>query len=318
MKINRRAFVKGGVVFAVAPLWSGALAEGGHAPLVRFGVFTDAHYARRPPFSPNDPTECRLYEDALRRIREAVSVFTARNVDFAIELGDFKDLACAGNGCTVREATLKLAEACETAFSEFKGPRYHVLGNHEMDCLNKDEILSVFTNTGIARNRSYYSFRRAGITFIVLDGCYNSRSEPYCGFPLNWIWTEATIPPEEIAWLRAELAAAPGPVIVFVHQRLDAPARKNHRILNAVDVQKVLVESGKVLAVFQGHDHIGGLSVEDGIPYYTLPALVITRERNAFAEVSVYSSGALEITGFGRVSSRQLLSSLSGKKSDLH
>jgi len=68
-------------------------------------------------------------------------------------------------------------------------------------------------------------------------------------------------------------------------------------------VQKVLEDSGKVIAVFQGHDHLGGFVNERGVNYYTLPAMAMGTDESHFAEVAVYASGRVDVTGFGAVPS---------------
>ena len=51
----------------------------------------------------------------------------------------------------------------EAAFAQFKGPRYHVLGNHDHDNLSKEEFLAHIANDGQPRARPYYAFTRGGI-----------------------------------------------------------------------------------------------------------------------------------------------------------
>ena len=52
-----------------------------------------------------------------------------------------------------------------------------------------------------------------------------------------------------------------------------------HVVKNQEAVRKILQENGQVLAVLQGHCHAGAFSVEKGIPYLTLKALVDGREK---------------------------------------
>ncbi len=294
----------GGLIEAALPVGQGrcgdsieaALPVGqgrcGEKPCVRFGVIADAHYADIPS------AHGRAYALSKARVAEAAATFAARGVDFAIELGDFKDLARTADGKPDPTGTAKFADEIEAAFATFPGPRYHVLGNHEMDVLNKDEILLHFTNTGFTRALPNYVFKRGGVTFIVLDGCFNAKGEDYVGTTCNWDWTDANMPPAELKWLQLELDRAPGHVAVFIHQRIDSTARACHRVKNGEEVQRMLEKSGKVIGVFQGHDHVGGFTREHNLDHYTFPAMVEGENESRFAEVAIYPSGRVSVTGF--------------------
>lgn len=224
-------------------------------------------------------------------------MFNARGLDFAIELGDFKDFTKDVPN------TLWHLEAIEGGFAKFKGPRYHVAGNHDFDCLTPEEFFSRTPNGGAVTPKGYYSFVKGGITFIVLNACYNSAMEPY--YRKN-TWNDANVPPEEMKWLEEELAKATGPAIVFCHQRLEDSAEPQHIIKNAAAVRTVLEKSGKVKGVITGHQHKGGANVVNGIPYYSLRALVCDsgEGNNSFAEVAVYADGAFTVTGWRNAVSR--------------
>lgn len=272
-----------------APGRRGVAAE----PLVRFGLVADPHYADIDPAVGGD---IRHYRGSMAKLAEAVEAFNLSKVDFVVELGDLKDLTRG------RDETLAALERIEAVFAKFDGPRYHVAGNHDFDCLSPEEFFSRTPNDGKVRDIGYYSFARNGVTFIVLDGCYTndmrhySRANP---------WTDTNIPPDQMAWLGRELAAAKGHVVVFCHQRLDPSADGRHLVRNAAEVRALLEASGKVRAVIMGHQHCGGEGIVNGIPYYALAAMVAGRgpEANSFAEATIYPSGAFEVTGFLRAKS---------------
>jgi len=116
----------------------------------------------------------------------------------------------------------------------------------------------------------------------------------------------ANVPDWELAWLGKTLAIAPGPTVVFGHQCLDPSADPNHLVRNAAAVREVLERSGKVAAVFTGHEHNGGGCVHNGIFCYTLRALVKASlpASNGFAGVEIYPSGLIRVTGFAKAASR--------------
>jgi len=301
-QMNRRAFLAGAGALVSFPIW-GKVPEG-EKPLIRIGLVTDIHHAYLPESCFNN--YC-FYDRALPRLEEAIKVFNERKSDLLIELGDFKDIAKKkdpkpGEDYRDKETVIKLTKESEAVFSKFNGPRYHVFGNHDNDMLNKDEFAAICPNPGIPPEQTYYSFEQNGVKFIVLDGNFNLKGEDYVGAKINWDWRESLIPPAQIEWLKKELASAKGHVVVCIHQRLDSGARPFHRVKNGEEVQKILSDSKKVVAVFQGHDHVGGYMREGGVGYYTLRAIITgpQRENNAYAEAAVYPSGAVVVTGFAQ------------------
>ena len=227
----------------------------------------------------------------------------AEKVDFLIELGDLKDQ----DHPPVELRTLLYLERAEGVFQQFNGPTYHVLGNHDMDSLSKSQFLARVENTGIDRGRSYYSFDVKGLHCFVLDANYRADGTDYDHGNFNW--TDTNIPVYELNWLRRDLAAAHAPVIGFVHQLLDGTG--DPYIKNAAEVRQVLEESGKVLAVFQGHYHRGQYQDIHGINYYTLKAQVEGQgdDNNAYATVEIRSDLGAIVTGHRKAVSTQLTGS---------
>ncbi len=261
---------------------------------VRFGIVTDCHYADV------DPVRTRFYRQSPGRLAECVDRMNAEKVDLLIELGDFKDQGRP----PVERDTLAYLEQIEAVFQRFEGPTYHVLGNHDVDSISKTQFLARVTNTGIDPVRSYYSFDVRGLHFVVLDA--NFRSDDVAYDHGNFDWTDANIPAQELAWLRKDLAAASGPVVVFIHQLLDGTDSVSVR--NAEQVRQMLEESGKVQVVFQGHHHEGRYTQINGIHYYTLKALVEGQGEgnNSYALVEVNGDPASRVVGYRRAVSMTL------------
>jgi len=273
--LSRRDFVFGAGAFSVASTAGGTRSVASAAmPLVRFGVVTDIHHADKATSGAVN------YRGALAKLRAAVAALENRGVDFIIELGDFKD-----NSGSV-SATLAKLDEIEAAFTAFSGAHYHVMGNHDTDVLTKDEFFAHVSNTGFAAVSGYYSVVRGGVTFVVLDANFNGDSDDAHYSRGNWSATKSYIPPAEMAWLKATLDAAPGPAVVFCHQRLDAAG--GHPVGNAAAVREIIENSRKVIGVFAGHEHEGGRSNENGVSYYTMRALV---ESGRCFEVGCYPYG---------------------------
>jgi predicted phosphodiesterase len=264
-----------------------------HQP-VRFGIVTDCHYADA------EAQGTRFYRESLGKLAECVDHMSAERVDFLIELGDFKDQ----NRPAVEEKTLAHLQTVEAVLRRFRGPRYHVLGNHDMDSISKQQYLSRVENTGIDADHSFYSFDVKGLHCLVLDANYRSDGSDYDRG--NFDWTNANIPAPELDWLRRDLAEGSGATVVFTHQRLDGEGPVF--VKNAAAVRQILQDSGRVLTVFQGHDHDGDYRRLDGIPYYTLKAVVegSGAENNSYAIVELNADRSLTVTGYHRASSMSL------------
>ena len=294
--ISRRVFLKSSAASLAClhlscAAWNSSRAVRGP---VRFGIVSDCHYADA------DAAGTRYYRESLDKLGECVALMNAEKVDFLIELGDFKDQGKP----PVEPETLSYLDTVEEVFRQFDGPRYHVLGNHDLDSISKTQFLSRVENTGIDSDRSYYSFDVDRLHCVVLDANYRADGADYDHG--NFDWTDANIPTAELAWLVQDLAAAGGPVIVFTHQLLDGTG--SVYVKNADQVRRILEASGKVLAVFQGHHHAGSYNNIAGIHYYTLKALVegTGPENSPYAIAEVLPDGRITVTGYRRAESREL------------
>jgi predicted phosphodiesterase len=261
---------------------------------VRFGIVADCHYADVSAVG------TRFYRESLDKLAECVARMNAGRIDFFVELGDLKDQ----DKPPVESRTLRYLRDAEAVLQRFRGPTYHVLGNHDMDSLSKQQFLANVENTGIDSGRSYYSFDVKGLHCIVLDANYKADGSDYDHG--NFDWTDANIPASELNWLRQDLAASRGPVIIFVHQLLDGTG--SVYVKNASEVRRVLHASGRVLAVLQGHHHPGAYSLIDGIHYYTLKSVVEGhgQDNNSYAIVEVRSDLSITVTGHRKASSMEL------------
>lgn len=296
-KLSRRRFLGiAGTTGAGLMLGLDLAAMGSEKPVLRFGMITDVHYADR------EPGGTRFYRQSLSKVKEAIDKMNAEKLDFAIELGDFKDQDEKPD----ESRTLKYLSDIESVFQQFNGPTYHVLGNHDTDGISKQQFLERVENTGISKDKSYYSFTLKGVHFIVLDGNFTKDGKPYDHG--NFSWNDAFIPNEEVTWLKDDLKANESPVVVFVHQMLEESKGKNYAVANAPEVRSILEQSGKVRCVFEGHVHEEIYRQINGIHYYSLNAVIDGdgAENSAYMIVSVYKDGSLLVDGFRRASDREL------------
>lgn len=280
--LDRRAFFHKGSLYLLGAGLSLSRASAGFADQsprkVRLGLVTDMHYADKPPAG------SRHYRESLTKLGEAAEQFERDQVDHIVELGDFID---AAESIELEKRYLK---RIYQDFAALPGEKHYVLGNHCVDMLTKVEFLEE-----VGQKSSYYSFDEGGFHFVILDACFRGDGEPYGR--KNSHWTDSSIPEEEIDWLRSDLASAEGKTIVFVHQRLDVSG--HYGIKTAAQVRKVLEDSGKVLAVFQGHSHKNDLKTINGIHYCVLRAMIegSGEENNGYSTVDVLADGTIRLSG---------------------
>lgn len=291
--MRRSEFIRcitGGVLFLATGFRPQAAESRGRRTL-RFGVITDTHYADR------DARGTRHYRDSIAKVQQAVEEFNRAKVDFVIELGDLKDMDAKGTP----ELTLRYLDDIERVLQSFKGPVYHALGNHDMDCLSKEEFLAHISNPGAADGRNYYSFKVKGTRCVVLDANFNLDATPY--HRGKYDWTKALIPQEQLRWLDEELAShAEEPTLIFLHHLLDrfSGVETNVCVSNADEVVATLERHKQVLAVFQGHHHVGNFSHRGGIHYLTLHGMVEQSfaDYNSYAIVELRPEGDIFVEGF--------------------
>lgn len=195
---------------------------GGEKPLV-FGIVADVHKD--------------LIPDADQRLEAFINQANERKVDFIIQLGDF----CFGE--TKNKNFLKIWET-------FKGPKYHILGNHDMDKNSKDEMLDFW-----GMPKTYYSYDFGGYHFIVLDANFLYQDGKYTDYEHANFYVDDSIrtfiDDEQIEWFKADLGATKLPTIIFSHQNLWRSVK------NRLVLQKIIEnQKEKVICCLSGHSHI--------------------------------------------------------------
>jgi len=284
-QLSRRTFIRDGSLFLLGAGLGSAQAgklladEPDAKRRVRVGLITDLHYADKPPAG------SRHYRETLAKLSEAAARFEQDKPDVMVELGDLID---AADSVATEKSYLK---RINEEFSALPGEKHYVLGNHCVYTLRKEEFLE-----GVGQEKSYYSFDSGGVHFVVLDSCFRSDGEPYGR--KNFEWTDPNIPAAQIEWLQSDLAEAQTKTVVFAHQRLDVS--NHYGVKNAGQVRKVLEDSGRVMAVFQGHSHKNDYKDIAGIHYCTLVAMIegSGADNSGYSIMDVDSRGTIRVTGF--------------------
>jgi predicted phosphodiesterase len=220
---------------------------------LRFGFITDLHHLQ---FGKNEEVRMKGFMDAVMK----------ENPDFIVQCGDF---------CRPKNSDKIMEE-----WHRFKGPKYHVLGNHDMDVCDKQTIMKLWEMP-----ERYYSFDHDGFHFVVMDRNFLKKDDGTLVDYNTSNWGPLPSPKRsftdtpQLEWLKADLAKAQNPIIVFMHQ----PVFLSDFFLelgNAEDILKIFDEANfnaekdkthnKVAAVFMGHDHDDRHGERNGVHYFII------------------------------------------------
>lgn len=186
--------------------------------LLRIGICADLHQD--------------IINDAPRRLAAFITEMNELKPNYIIQLGDF---------CEPKESNQIIMDI----WNRFKGPKYHVIGNHDVDGgFTHDQVVNFWNAEG-----KYYSFEMKGYHFIVLNG--NEKGEGYSGYPRS-------ISEQQRNWLEEDINSTSLPIIVYCHQAIDNDADGIDQgiwIRALFDRANKKAGFTKVQLVFSGHHH---------------------------------------------------------------
>jgi len=225
---------------------------------VRFALVTDVHFGPPAYFAGR---LSKLSDAAPELLRGVVEQLRRNdNPDLVVNLGDVvEDENHDADYARYRDFVAILSESADCVL--------HVAGNHDSINLADEEIATLW-NHG---EPLFYSRRVAGVSFIVLR-------------TLEIKDRAVHVHEEQLRWLAAELASAEPPVVVLMHHpasemrlagnRWFENAPHICRVAERRQLRRILEDSGKVVAVFNGHAHWNHFDVIGGIAYVTLQSLI--------------------------------------------
>ncbi|MFW5740449.1 MAG: metallophosphoesterase family protein, partial [Myxococcota bacterium] len=163
--------------------------------------------------------------------------------------------------------------------SGLQAPVRHVVGNHDTIHQSDDMIREAWGHDG----ELFYSFDAGGYHFAVLRTIERAH-------------VDTRIDPEQIEWLRADLAQRRLPSVVAMHH---AAAEQDLRgnpwfeqaphialVNGRAALRGVIAESGRVVLVLNGHLHWSHVGIHDGVPYVTVQSLTENLEDDAPGRVA--------------------------------
>lgn len=235
-------------------------------------------------------SDTHIHAGNVDRMRRALALAEGRHPDFAVITGDLNKDALRVDEATARaRLDLYAAEAAQAPMPVRSAP-----GNHDIFGIERHLSLVPITNPVYGKvlyertlGPRYYAFNHGRIHFVVLDT-----------LGVDDLWYYGTLEPDELAWLRKELASVPpGTTVVtaghvplrtaavFDTYEAEGPMRSlitvagqafyRHVVRNASALLEILKPYRFTLAL-QGHSHQGErLRPWDGgeTRYHTAPAI---------------------------------------------
>ena len=252
----------------------------------------DIQYADANPRGGREPRE------GVARIKNAISHWNKRDLDWGVVLGDiidWDDIDYSKFPKQTLETTpkeWKNTRAILAAWNTLKVPNYKVLGNHDYYVPYKDadglsKPASVYRAFGF-KDKAYYEFSHKGYRFIVLDGDmshlnYDIESKEYkeakahydaLKGPARGIWS-AGISTKQMDWLKGILADSltkQQPTVIMCHYPMHKPY-DGHTLFNAAEMTTLLNTFPNVVMWLNGHNHSGGYAKISGRHHLNLKGM---------------------------------------------
>ncbi len=271
-------------------------------------IYSDPEYGGVPPVgSPS-------------KLKDALEQAQTDGCDLFMHTGDVNESWYGGH-----DAVLGYLNDTLDFIDAYGIERHVVLGNHDYPNVTRADWL-----TAVGKAAAHYSFSHWRYHFIIVDFNYDVNGDPY---DTTYTGTEKWYLPTAMRnWLIADLDANKDKItFIFTHQKASTHGEKMgaaELCLEEADgdaFRDICEHHGRGGAVFQGHAHASDYSLINGVRYYTLmgavdddgddeaPAGIYTEgsDENAFAIVSIDSSGILTITPYANADDQSKWTTLS-------
>ncbi len=286
MNFCRRRFLQAGVAASLTAALPNDVMAFGRKPVMTMGVIADLHHGLAPT--------------ALNRLEVFIQSAQQQHVDCILQLGDFN-------------YGKPDSRPCMDVWNQFRGPKYHVLGNHDMDSYSKQHMIDFWSMPS-----RFYSFDTGGFHFVVLDRnnlLVDGKFKPYdtANFyvPAD---QRAFADAEQLAWLTDDLKATRLPTVVLAHQGLgmENDATKVRAADAAIETR--IAEANRdgsrprVVACLCGHHHIDRYNFKDRVHYLWINSAsyywvgegfgrMAAYRDSLFCFAKFYADGSIEIEG---------------------
>ncbi|MBU0800298.1 MAG: metallophosphoesterase [Alphaproteobacteria bacterium] len=218
---------------------------------LRLAVVTDIHYG----FDVGN----KLGSKGPRLMDAFTRAVNKYKPDCVVDMGD-------RISCRNRDMDMGYLRQVKDHFNAIAAPIHHMIGNHDAKFMTREDNESITGSPGTSYSRDYNGYH-----LVFWNPNVNITNQQ--GLRLS---------PEEIEWLRADIAATDKPVILFSHVPLDNDPKdyedetKEYAGIagrfyygQGQDVRQMLEKSGKVMLCMAGHRHTKRHREINGIHYIT-------------------------------------------------
>ncbi|RID78678.1 hypothetical protein BRARA_A01476 [Brassica rapa] len=270
-------------------------------PLFSFGVIADVQYADIPDGRSFLGTP-RYYRNSILVLQKAVQAWNQHgHLKFVINMGDIVDGFCP------KDQSLSATKKLVNEFEKFKGPVYHMIGNHCLYNLPRRELLPLLNiPSRDGDNNAYYEFSPTPeYRVVVLDGydisavgwpedhpktmaalkileeknpnSEKNSPEGLVGVERRFVKYNGGVGEKQLEWLDGVLKDATElnqRVIVCGHVPMSPGCASSAALLwNFDEVMSVIHKYDVVKVCLSGHDHKGGYFVDSrGVHHRSLEA----------------------------------------------
>lgn len=312
----------------------GLITAQGKQPLLSFGVISDVQYADIPD-GHSFLGVPRYYRHSILVLQRAVKKWNDhQKLSFTVNFGDIVDGFCP------KDQSLSAVKKVASEFEKFNGPVYHMIGNHCLYNLPREELLPLLripSHDGCA----YYDFSPIpGYRFVVLDAYDISaigwpkdhpktleatrlleeknpntdKNSPVGlqGLERRFLMFNGAVGKGQLEWLDNVLQDATNlkqMVVICCHLPLNPGASTSAALLwNYDEVMDVIHRYKCVKVCFGGHDHKGGYAVDShGVHHRVFEAaLECPPNTDAFGYVDVYED-RISLVGTDRMKSTDMV-----------
>lgn len=219
---------------------------------ISIAVVTDIHHGRRD--------ETKVGDRALALLSRVVQDVNEWQPDAFIDLGD----RITDGG---REDDLSGMRRVASLMSQIEVPRTHLLGNHDVKDLSRNEW-----EDALGTPMSSHVRTAKGWTLIYWQAdCHYNRGN-------------LMLPDEDLRWLREAVESATYPAVLFSHVPIGGGSQTGNYYFsdrpegraeyhNGVAARRIVTESNSVVLAVAGHTHWNTLQTVDGVHFVTIQSL---------------------------------------------
>ena len=233
--------------------------------MTRFVIVSDFHYALETYLDEKARCGRKLMQYAEPLLEKFIDEMNETiRPDFVMNLGDL--IQDYGD----YDEDVATMEAFWAKFQRLDAPVFTCVGNHDLRAMKDRAAVAA----ALGYEKTTWSVDVAGLHVVVLgtDVDYEAVDDRGTKYERHWISDE------DLIWLETDLEQTELPVVICLHFGVAEDSQEGNYwfgecpeeglIWNRRELKEILKRSGKVRAVFSGHQHWTKALVEEGIPYY--------------------------------------------------